>query len=136
MTKKQPELSVLERDLRFFPIKNPSPRKLSHDQIDAFNVNGFLMPFRSYAPEEADRLRTKFDSIISSFFRRGRTATQSRIITTSLPRSTKWRSILRFSISLRISSDQISYVGRLKSLRRCQMTSGVSCGIKTVHAGR
>lgn len=72
MTKKQPELSVLERDLRFFPIKNPSPRKLSHDQIDAFNVNGFLMPFRSYAPEEADRLRTKFDSIISKFLSAGK----------------------------------------------------------------
>jgi hypothetical protein len=44
------EVSKLKRDLRFFPVSNPSPKKSTAEQIQTYNEKGYLTGFRLIFP--------------------------------------------------------------------------------------
>ena len=54
----------LERELRFFPVNNRAPRKLTTGQIRHFNEKGFLFPLDVFSPGEADLHRAYFDRLM------------------------------------------------------------------------
>ncbi len=41
-----------ERDLSFAPVINKHPRKLTLDQIDFYNTNGYVGPFPVFNEDE------------------------------------------------------------------------------------
>ncbi|MBP6507476.1 MAG: phytanoyl-CoA dioxygenase family protein [Opitutaceae bacterium] len=53
-----------ERDLSFKPVVNPAPRRLTPQQIHAYNETGYVMPLQAYTPAEADRNRVYFDDLL------------------------------------------------------------------------
>ena len=54
-----------QRDLRFHPSTTQHPKRLTREQIAAFNRDGFLKGFRVYSPAEADRNRAVFDALLA-----------------------------------------------------------------------
>jgi Phytanoyl-CoA dioxygenase (PhyH) len=65
------ELAGLDRDLRFHPVVNPNPKTLTPDQVERFNRDGYLKPFRIFDPAEADDLRAYFDRLLASVLASG-----------------------------------------------------------------
>lgn len=53
-----------ERDLSFAPTVNPSPLRLTQEQIAFYNTEGYLAPFRAFTPVEADANRAYFDDLL------------------------------------------------------------------------
>ena len=53
-----------ELDLSFTPVTNPSPTKLTPDEIEQYNRLGYVRPFDAYSSAEADRLRAYFDKLM------------------------------------------------------------------------
>ncbi len=66
------EVSKLKRELRFFPISNPSPRKLTAEQIQFYNENGYLSGFRVFADGEAETARARSDRLLDRFIKEGK----------------------------------------------------------------
>ena len=64
MTKHDEEVSKLERDLRFFPVKNEHPRKLTGAQIEFLNRDGYLSGFRVFDAHGVTVNRQNFDRIL------------------------------------------------------------------------
>lgn len=58
------DLAGLERDLRFHPVRNPSPSRLTASQIDQFNRDGYLKGLRVYSPTEIAGIRGYFDDLL------------------------------------------------------------------------
>ncbi len=58
------ELQTMERDLRFYPVSNASPRQLSSAQIEAFNQRGYVPPVEIYSGEEIGAIRNYFDDLL------------------------------------------------------------------------
>src|SRR6476660_8095378 len=56
----------MERELRFFPVENPNPRKLTAEQIRQFNEQGYLFPLAVFTPEEAEANRRYFDQLMAA----------------------------------------------------------------------
>lgn len=56
----------MERELRFFPVVNPNPRKLTIEQIRQFNENGYLFPLDVFTSEEAAANRRYFDQLMDA----------------------------------------------------------------------
>jgi Phytanoyl-CoA dioxygenase (PhyH) len=65
------DLATMIRDLRFHPAVNAHPKTLTAAQIERFNRDGFLKPFRIFAPVEADALRTYFDRLLAQVLAEG-----------------------------------------------------------------
>jgi non-heme Fe2+,alpha-ketoglutarate-dependent halogenase len=65
------ELAALDRDLRFHPVVNPHPKTLTADQIERFNKDGYLQPFRIFDDREAADLRAYFDRLLSKVLAEG-----------------------------------------------------------------
>ncbi len=61
LTNAHPEM---ERTLRFFPVENQSPRKLTREQISQFNEAGYLCPLDLFSAEEAGANRRYFDAVM------------------------------------------------------------------------
>lgn len=72
MSRHDIEVSQLDRDLRFFPVSNPSPKKLSPAQIQLYNENGYLSGFRAFSPEEARAARERSDRLLEKFINEGK----------------------------------------------------------------
>ena len=70
----QDELAALNRDLSFHPVVNPHPATLTPDQVDRFNRDGYLKPFRIFEPREADDLRAYFDRLLANVLAGGGTS--------------------------------------------------------------
>jgi hypothetical protein len=70
----QEELAALNRDLRFHPVANPNPKALTADQIDRFNREGYLKPFRIFDETEATDLRAYFDRLLAKVLAEGGTS--------------------------------------------------------------
>ncbi len=66
------KVSKLQRDLRFFSVVNDHPRKLTREQIDFYNREGYLTGFTACGKEEADRNRVEFDRILQLFLSQGK----------------------------------------------------------------
>ena len=68
------ELAALNRDLRFHPVVNPRPAVLLPTQIEVFNRDGYLKPFRIFDEVEADDLRAYVDGLLAKTFAEGGTS--------------------------------------------------------------
>lgn len=64
-------VSRLERELRFHPVGNPSPRTITAEQVARYNREGFLSGFRVFGVDEIAAHRMRFDGILAEFLRRG-----------------------------------------------------------------
>lgn len=56
--------TLADRDLSFAPVCNESPQRLTAEQIDFYNENGYLKPFRIFDASEAQANREYFDSLL------------------------------------------------------------------------
>jgi len=65
------DLAALDRDLSFHPVVNPRPKTLTPAQIERFNREGYLKPFRVFDPREADDLRAYFDKLLANVLAAG-----------------------------------------------------------------
>lgn len=65
------ELAGMSRDLRFHPCGGGTPQVLSHEQIAAFNRDGFLQPLPIFTSEEADAHRRWFDALLAQVLAAG-----------------------------------------------------------------
>src|SRR5437762_1603942 len=68
----QGELAHVERDLRFHPCTTADPRVLTPEQIARFNRDGYLMPFRFFAPDEIAEMRSYFDRLLAAYTAEGK----------------------------------------------------------------
>ena len=66
------ELAQLERELRFFPVDNPSPRTLTLEQIEAYNREGFLRGLTIFSADEAHAIRREFDRLLAEYTAAGK----------------------------------------------------------------
>src|SRR5262245_46585555 len=66
------DLADLPRDLRFHPATTTAPAVLTRDQIERFNRDGYLKPFRFYSPDEMDELRAYFDRLLARYLADGK----------------------------------------------------------------
>ena len=65
------DLIRMSRDLRYHPVRNDHPAVLTRAQIDTFNEQGYLKPFRIFSDEEIDAIRDEFDGMIEQVMARG-----------------------------------------------------------------
>ena len=68
------ELAALNRDLRFHPVVNPHPQSLAPEQVDQFNREGYLKPFRIFDDRETADLRAYFDRLLARVLAEGGTS--------------------------------------------------------------
>ena len=68
------ELSRIQRDLRFHPCTNRSPRTLTPDQIDSFNRNGYLKPLPIFGRDAIASIRAYFDDLLARTLSAGGTS--------------------------------------------------------------
>jgi hypothetical protein len=68
----QGDLADIPRDLRFHPSGTANPTVLTRDQIERFNRNGYLMPFRIFSPEEIADIRVYFDRLLAQYIAEGK----------------------------------------------------------------
>ena len=54
----------MERDLRFFPASATHPKRLTSEQIEQFNENGYVFPIDLFSAQEADANRRYFDKLL------------------------------------------------------------------------
>jgi non-heme Fe2+,alpha-ketoglutarate-dependent halogenase len=59
------DLASIPRDLRFHPTHNPSPKKLTADQIEQFNREGYVKGIRVYSDAEIAGIRSYFDQLLA-----------------------------------------------------------------------
>jgi non-haem Fe2+, alpha-ketoglutarate-dependent halogenase len=55
----------MERELRFFPVDNSTPRKLTAAQVRHFNERGYVLPLAVFSTEEAEANRRYFDQLMA-----------------------------------------------------------------------
>jgi non-heme Fe2+,alpha-ketoglutarate-dependent halogenase len=58
-------LSTVKRDLRFHPSTVEHPRRLSPEQVEAFNRQGYLTGIRVFDAEEIAAIRRYFDDLLA-----------------------------------------------------------------------
>jgi hypothetical protein len=68
----QDELGQMARDLSFHPSTTTDPKVLTREQVERFNRDGYLKPFRIFSPEEADDLRRYFDGLLARYTAEGK----------------------------------------------------------------
>ena len=56
----------LKRDLKFYPSKCEQPRRLSQEQIEFYNQNGYLKGFRIFNHEETAANRQYLDKLLAN----------------------------------------------------------------------
>ena len=59
------ELSRVERDLRFYPSAVANPKRLTREQVAAFNQYGYLKGIRIFSDEEMADIRGYFDQLLA-----------------------------------------------------------------------
>ena len=52
-------------DLRFQPVQNPHPKRLSADQVADYNSLGFVQPFDAFSADEIAEIRTYVDRLMA-----------------------------------------------------------------------
>lgn len=65
------DLIRMSRDLQYHPVHNEHPSALTSAQIDRFNEQGYLKPFRIYSEAEIGAIRDEFDGMIERVMARG-----------------------------------------------------------------
>jgi ectoine hydroxylase-related dioxygenase (phytanoyl-CoA dioxygenase family) len=70
----QAQIERLPRDLRFHPVQNAQPRKLSREQIDQFNRDGYLKSIHIFTDAESRENRRYFDALLARVLAEGGTS--------------------------------------------------------------
>jgi non-heme Fe2+,alpha-ketoglutarate-dependent halogenase len=65
------ELASIERDLRFYPAATTQPRKLTPQQVAAYNRDGYIAPLDIYSPAEIAEIRDYFDRLLAKVLAAG-----------------------------------------------------------------
>lgn len=65
------ELQQIERDLRFHPSPVTEPAVLTREQVEQFNREGYLRPFRIFSAEEMAEHRAYFDELLAAVMAQG-----------------------------------------------------------------
>ncbi|MCY3761641.1 MAG: phytanoyl-CoA dioxygenase family protein [Gemmatimonadetes bacterium] len=65
------ELAALDRNLRFHPAPETAGKRLTAEQRQSFNREGYLLPFRVFSDAEIGRLRSRFDGWLEEAQRQG-----------------------------------------------------------------
>ncbi len=60
----QQAIASVERDIRFFPTQNDSPRAFTPQQIETWNQDGYLGPIDLYSAEAIGEIRDYFDQLL------------------------------------------------------------------------
>lgn len=68
------QLAALPRQMGFVPAVNAQPETLSKQQIEDYNAQGYLMPFRGLQADEVRELRAFFDGVLAAFIELGRSS--------------------------------------------------------------
>lgn len=68
------DLGSIERDLRFFPVHNPSPKALTPEQLEHFNAHGYIAPVTLFSETEIADLRVYFDALLAKTLAEGGTS--------------------------------------------------------------
>ena len=58
------DLQKIGRDLRFHPSTTTHPKVLTREQVEGFNVDGYVRPLPIYTPEEITGIRNYFDDLL------------------------------------------------------------------------
>ena len=58
-----------QRNLRFKPVDNSSPRKLTREQIDHYNEHGYIAPLDLFNEDEITEQRAYFDVLLEKLMR-------------------------------------------------------------------
>ncbi len=64
LTPDDDQLSGIDRDLRFHPAANSSPKTLTPKQIASYNKSGFVRPIDVYSQSEITEIRGYFDKLL------------------------------------------------------------------------
>ncbi len=67
----QEELAALDRDLRFHPAPATAGEKLSPGQLESYNREGYLLPFRVFPEGEIGQFRAHVDGWLEETQRQG-----------------------------------------------------------------
>jgi non-heme Fe2+,alpha-ketoglutarate-dependent halogenase len=59
------DLQKIGRDLRFHPSTTTHPKVLTREQVEGFNVDGYVRPLPIYTPEEITGIRNYFDDLLA-----------------------------------------------------------------------
>lgn len=65
------QLASLERDLAFYPVHNPAPKKLTQQQIEDYNRQGFLAPLNAYTDDQIIEVREYFNGLLARVIAQG-----------------------------------------------------------------
>jgi hypothetical protein len=68
----QDDLAAVSRDLSFHPSVNAAPKVLTARQIDQFNRQGYLKPFRIFSEAEIADVRGYFDNLLAKYLAEGK----------------------------------------------------------------
>ena len=68
------QLSQLERDFRFHPSPVTAPARLTRQQVDAFNRDGYVKGLRIFSPEQAVSVARYFDDLLDRTLAAGGTS--------------------------------------------------------------
>lgn len=68
----QDELAEMARDLSFHPSLVTDPKVLTREQVERFNRDGYLKPFRIFTEAEAADLRRYFDDLLARYTAEGK----------------------------------------------------------------
>ena len=80
----------LKRDLRFYPSTHEQPRRLSQEQIEFYNQNGYLKGFRVFGNEETTASREYLDKLLANLEPEKNSYSNQRLSQT-LPRALRSR---------------------------------------------
>ena len=65
-------IATVQREIRFFPAVNDSPRALSTDDIATWNRDGYLGPLDVYSDQQIADIRSYFDELLADALDEGR----------------------------------------------------------------
>lgn len=65
------DLAAMPRDLRFYPAANERPQRLTREQIDQFNRDGFVKGLTAFGPAEIADIRSYFDDLLAKVLAAG-----------------------------------------------------------------
>ncbi|MEZ6056300.1 MAG: phytanoyl-CoA dioxygenase family protein [Planctomycetaceae bacterium] len=65
MIPEEGEMAGIERDLRFYPSTVQAPKVLTPQQVEDFNRDGYVRPFRIFDEAEITEIRNYFDNLLA-----------------------------------------------------------------------
>ncbi|RLS34903.1 MAG: phytanoyl-CoA dioxygenase family protein [Planctomycetota bacterium] len=65
------DLQKIGRDLRFHPSMTTHPKVLTREQVEGFNVDGYVRPLPIYTPEEITGIRNYFNDLLKKVVKAG-----------------------------------------------------------------